>query len=176
MQYESYPRVPKLRAKRIVSTYYEVHKLIDDYAILFEKYLTEIAAHIMYNFIKKNWYDAYDSEENYDRTFEFLNAILILQSGKGYSVGVDGRKMKTRQEGEDGKFNQHIDFDGDSQIQMLSTFIDSKGIFIPNGEGDNITMVKVRDPIHYIRETEKIINKNIEKYRREFNLANNIKN
>lgn len=171
MEYDTKPRVPKAKMKKIVNNYAEINKLVEEYAVLFQGYLAKIAAYEMYQIIKSDWYDNYEpSEEDYQRTEEFLNAILILQSGNGYSVGVDGRKIRTRGRLEKRTMPSHSDFHDESAVTMLSSFINDLGIWQERGD----MVVEVRSPIHYIERTEEIINKDLDKYWNDFCIENNI--
>lgn len=171
MDFSKPPKVPKLRLKKYVRGLAEINTQLVNITNLFEQYLTEQAAHIMYGIIKEEWYDAF-TPNNYERTYEFLNAVTILQSGTGWSVGVDGRKIHAYPW--DGKtLPQHSDYNGNSEVSFLTGWINDVGIFTEM-DASGVSGIQIREPLHYIEKTDMILKKNIQIYWKEFCIANNI--
>ena len=125
----------------------------------FEHFCACVASNFMSNYIWEEWYLTYEPEW-YVRTYEFIDAITVNRTSRGWGVTIDARKMKAHlnqdsgnsnvifSEDGSGMFNAHASFGGTSVANMLPQWIDEEG-------------TKWREPIQYTDATERYMSENM---------------
>lgn len=93
----TYP--PKVNISKTIKNLSELRSIIYVIADKFGQYLSEIAKDYMQQYIEEEVYtnnvlaSGADGEDSYERTYEFLNSIVVRKVGNKWKVGADGRKI-----------------------------------------------------------------------------------
>ena len=166
----TYP--PKVNISKTIKNLSELRSIINVIADKFGQYLSEIAKDYMQQYIEEEVYtnnvlaSGTDGEDSYERTYEFLNSIVVRKVGNQWKVGADGRKISaTPRVPSSGKFGQHASFDNSSVAGQMSSFI----------EYGNNSPAYSYSGIRYIEKTQHSIDSIVDVEWNKFKSINGIK-
>lgn len=163
--------IPKVNFNKQIRSISDLHNITKNLEIAFAEYLSELARDKMQDKINEKIYldnklTGGKEPTVYERTGELLDAVTCTQLSNGtWSIGIDGRKIKSTPREYTSELGQHAGVDGQSVSGRMSEFIE-------NGVDNGIYPMPA---LHIIKEVQDEINKIYQSEWEKFAMINGFK-